>query len=125
MAGFDEISLVDEPVAAAMASDLGKQGSGVRNVLVFDLGGGTLDVSLLTIEDGQYEIKATNGDTHLGGQDFDTALVDYCVDVFNSNTGIDLRANERAKRRLRTLCERAKRTLSKEATYEILIESLA
>lgn len=81
----------------------------MRNVLVFDLGGGTLDVSLLTIEDGQYEIKATNGDSHLGGYDFDTALIDFCLDVFNSRTGIDLKSNERAKRRLRTQCERAKR----------------
>jgi len=80
--------------------------------LIFDLGGGTFDVSLLTIEDGIFEVKATAGDTHLGGEDFDNKLVEFCAADFMRKTGHDIRANPRSMRRLRTTCERAKRELS-------------
>jgi len=83
-----------------------------KNVLIFDLGGGTFDVSLLTIEDGIFEVKATAGDTHLGGEDFDNKLVEFCAADFLKKNGVDIRNNKRAMRRLRTQCERAKRILS-------------
>jgi L1 cell adhesion molecule like protein len=79
-----------------------RKAEGERNVLIFDLGGGTFDVSLLTIEDGIFEVKATNGDTHLGGEDFDNRLVDYCIADFKKKSGIDISGNARAMRRLRT-----------------------
>jgi L1 cell adhesion molecule like protein len=94
------------------------------NVLIFDLGGGTFDVSLLTIEDGIFEVKATAGDTHLGGEDFDNRLVQYCVDDFKKRHRKDLVGNQRALRRLRTQCERAKRTLSSSTQANIEIDSL-
>jgi len=94
-------------------------------VLIFDLGGGTFDVSLLTIEDGIFEVKATAGDTHLGGEDFDNRLVDFCVaDFKRKNRGKDLSTNSRSLRRLRTQCERAKRTLSHSAQATIEIDTL-
>ncbi len=80
--------------------------------MIFDLGGGTFDVSLLTIEDGIFEVKATAGDTHLGGEDFDNKLVEFCSADFLKKYSIDIRENPRAMRRLRTQCERAKRILS-------------
>jgi len=93
-------------------------------VLIFDLGGGTFDVSLLTIEDGIFEVKATNGHTHLGGEDFDNRLVDYCMTVFKKKTGHDIAGNARAMRRLRTQCEKAKRILSSAHQAEIECETL-
>jgi len=80
--------------------------------LIFDLGGGTFDVSLLTIDDGIFEVRATSGDTHLGGEDFDNRLVDYCVSDIKKKMGTDISSNARALRRLRTQCEKAKRILS-------------
>jgi len=80
--------------------------------LIFDLGGGTFDVSLLAIEEGIFEVKATNGHTHLGGEDFDSRLVTFCIAEFKKKTGIDITNNARATRRLRTQCEKAKRILS-------------
>merc|ERR1719298_130442 len=95
------------------------------NVLIYDMGGGTFDVSLLTIEDGIFEVKATAGDTHLGGEDFDNRLVDFCIQDFKrKNRGKDLSENQRALRRLRTQCERAKRTLSSSTQATIEIDSL-
>jgi len=88
IAGLEVLRIINEPTAAA--------------VLIFDLGGGTFDVSLLTIEDGIFEVKATNGDTHLGGEDFDNRLVDYCIADFKKKSGIDISGNARAMRRLRT-----------------------
>jgi len=79
IAGLNVARIINEPTAAAIAYGLDKQGQGEKNVLIFDLGGGTFDVSLLTIEDGIFEVKATNGHTHLGGEDFDNALVDFCM----------------------------------------------
>jgi len=110
-----------------MAYGLEKSTNGGKeqNVLIFDLGGGTFDVSILTIEDGMYEVKATAGDTHLGGEDFDNRLVDHFVREFKrANGGKDLTANKRALRRLRTACERAKRTLSTAATATLEIDAL-
>jgi heat shock 70kDa protein 1/2/6/8 len=112
ISGLNVQRIINEPTAAAIAYGLDKKGEGERNVLIFDLGGGTFDVSLLTIEDGIFEVKATNGDTHLGGEDFDNRIVDYCLQDFKKKTGIDISGNARALRRLRTQCEKAKRILS-------------
>lgn len=100
------------------------QGSGERNVLIFDLGGGTFDVSILTIEDGIFEVKSTAGDTHLGGEDFDNRMVNHFVQEFKRKYKKDLTSNKRAVRRLRTACERAKRTLSSSTQASIEIDSL-
>lgn len=99
-----------------------KKGGGEKHVLIYDLGGGTFDVTLLSIDDGVFEVKATAGDTHLGGEDFDSRLVDHCLRNFErQNPGSDARKNMKAVRRLRTACERAKRTLSaaNQATIEV------
>merc|ERR1712217_598116 len=112
-------------MGAAIAYGLDKKGSGERNILIYDMGGGTFDVSLLTIEDGIFEVKATAGDTHLGGEDFDNRIVDFCMQDFKrKNRGKDLAGNNRALRRLRTQCERAKRTLSSSTQATIEIDSL-
>merc|ERR1711937_422701 len=95
-----------------------------KNVLIFDLGGGTFDVSLLTIDDGVFEVMATAGDTHLGGEDFDNILVEFCVNDFKRKNKIDLKSNPRAMRRLRTQCETAKRTLSAAVRATIEVDSL-
>jgi L1 cell adhesion molecule like protein len=115
IAGLNVLRIINEPTAAAIAYGLDKKGSGEQNVLIFDLGGGTFDVSLLTIEDGIFEVKATAGDTHLGGEDFDNKLVEFCSADFLKKYSIDIRENPRAMRRLRTQCERAKRILSSSA----------
>merc|ERR1711861_42666 len=107
--------IINEPTAAAIAYGLDKKASGEKNVLIFDLGGGTFDVSLLTIDDGIFEVKATAGDTHLGGEDFDQRLVQHFVAEFKRKHRKDISGNPRALRRLRTACERAKRTLSTSA----------
>jgi len=122
--GLDTLRIVNEPTAAALAYYFGKETTGERNVLVFDLGGGTFDVSLLTIEEGIFEVKATAGDSHLGGEDFDTRLVNYFVQEFKRKNNKDLSINARALHRLRTACERAKRTLSSAASTSIDIDSL-
>lgn len=123
IAGLNVLRIINEPTAAAIAYGLDKKG-GERNVLIFDLGGGTFDVSLLSIEDGIFEVKATAGDTHLGGEDFDNRLVDHFVSEFKRKHRKDLTTNQRAMRRLRTSCERAKRTLSSSAQAYIEIDSL-
>ncbi len=123
IAGLNVLRIINEPTAAAIAYGLNKKGE-ERNVLIFDLGGGTFDVSLLTIEDGIFEVKATSGDTHLGGEDFDNRMVDYCMEEFKRKFRKDMSGNERAKRRLRTSCERAKRTLSSATQAFIEIDSL-
>merc|ERR1719353_826369 len=123
--GLNVLRIINEPTAAAIAYGLDKKGSGERNVLIYDMGGGTFDVSLLTIEDGIFEVKATAGDTHLGGEDFDNRIVDFCMQDFKrKNRGKDLAGNQRALRRLRTQCERAKRTLSSSTQATIEIDSL-
>ncbi|KDO35222.1 hsp70-like protein [Saprolegnia parasitica CBS 223.65] len=123
IAGLNVLRIINEPTAAAIAYGLDKKG-GERNVLIFDLGGGTFDVSLLTIEEGIFEVKATAGDTHLGGEDFDNRLVDHFTAEFKRKHRKDMTQNQRALRRLRTACERAKRTLSASAQAYIEIDSL-
>jgi heat shock protein 1/8 len=122
--GLNVLRIINEPTAAAIAYGLDKKTIGERNVLIFDLGGGTFDVSLLTIEEGIFEVKATAGDTHLGGEDFDNRLVNHFVQEFKRKNKKDLSSNPRALRRLRTACERAKRTLSSAASTSIEIDSL-
>jgi len=121
ISGMNVQRIINEPTAAAIAYGLDKKDSKERNVLIFDLGGGTFDVSLLSIEDGIFEVKATNGHTHLGGEDFDNRLVEFCMAEFKKRSGgIDIKGNNRALRRLRTQCEKAKRTLS--AAHQTVIE---
>ncbi|KAH0827101.1 heat shock protein HSS1 [Lanmaoa asiatica] len=140
ISGLNVLRIINEPTAAAIAYGLDKKVSGERNVLIFDLGGGTFDVSLLTIEEGIFEVKATAGDTHLGGEDFDNRLVNHFVQEFKRKNKkgkqltalglgdaehcVDLSSNPRALRRLRTACERAKRTLSSATQTSIEIDSL-
>ena len=125
IAGLNVLRIINEPTAAAIAYGLDKKGSGEKNVLIFDLGGGTFDVSLLSIDEGVFEVKATAGDTHLGGEDFDNKLVDYCAAEFNRKYRIDIKNNPRALRRLRTQCEKAKRILSSSAQTTVEVDSLA
>ncbi|KAK3519709.1 hypothetical protein QTP70_002678 [Hemibagrus guttatus] len=124
IAGLNVLRIINEPTAAAIAYGLDKGKKGERNVLIFDLGGGTFDVSILTIEDGIFEVKATAGDTHLGGEDFDNRLVNHFVEEFKRKHKKDISQNKRALRRLRTACERAKRTLSSSSQASIEIDSL-
>jgi len=126
IAGLNVQRIINEPTAAAIAYGLDKSSgdSAEKNVLIFDLGGGTFDVSLLTIEDGIFEVKATAGDTHLGGEDFDNRLVAHFQQEFKRKHKKDISDNKRALRRLRTACERAKRTLSAAAQTSIEIDSL-
>jgi len=124
IAGLNVLRIINEPTAAAIAYGLDKKTSGECNVLIFDLGGGTFDVSLLTIDDGIFEVKATAGDTHLGGEDFDNRLVNHFVQEFKRKHKKDLTGNARSMRRLRTACERAKRNLSSSANASIEIDSL-
>ena len=125
IAGLNVMRIINEPTAAAIAYGLDKKkGSEECNVLIFDLGGGTFDVSILTIEEGIFEVKATAGDTHLGGEDFDNRMVDHFVNEFKRKHKKDIKGNKRALRRLRTACERAKRTLSASAQASIEIDSL-
>lgn len=124
IAGLEVLRVINEPTAAAIAYGMDKNIEGERNVLVFDLGGGTFDVTLLTIDDGMFEVKATAGDTHLGGEDFDSRLVSHCLEDFKRKNKVDISTNARAVRRLRSACERAKRTLSSSASATIEIESL-
>ncbi|WFD41593.1 Homospermidine synthase 1 [Malassezia psittaci] len=124
IAGLNVLRIINEPTAAAIAYGLDKKSEQEKNVLIFDLGGGTFDVSLLTIEEGIFEVKATAGDTHLGGEDFDNRLVNFFVQEFKRKFKKDLTTNARALRRLRTAAERAKRTLSSSAQTSIEIDSL-
>lgn len=124
IAGLNVLRIINEPTAAAIAYGLDKKMGGEQNVLIFDLGGGTFDVSLLTLDDGIFEVKATAGDTHLGGSDFDTSLVEYCVAEFKKKTKIDLLSHPRAMRRLRTACEKAKHTLSSATQASVEVDSL-
>ncbi|KAF5210045.1 Heat shock protein SSA1 [Clavispora lusitaniae] len=126
IAGLNVLRIINEPTAAAIAYGLDKkdQSRGEKHVLIFDLGGGTFDVSLLAIDEGVFEVKATAGDTHLGGEDFDHRLVNHFVQEFKRKNKKDLSTNQRALRRLRTSCERAKRTLSSSAQTSIEIDSL-
>merc|ERR1711988_64122 len=125
IAGLNIIRIINEPTAAAIAYGLDKKKNEKEsNVLIFDLGGGTFDVSILSIEGGIFEVKSTAGDTHLGGEDFDNRMVDHFVTEFKRKHEKDISGNKRALRRLRTACERAKRTLSASAQANIEIDSL-
>merc|ERR1712093_754549 len=124
IAGLNVMRIINEPTAAAIAYGLDKKSAGETNVLIFDLGGGTFDVSLLTIDVGIFEVKATAGDTHLGGEDFDNRLVNHFTQEFKRKHKKDMTQNPRAMRRLRTACERAKRNLSSSANASIEIDSL-
>jgi heat shock 70kDa protein 1/2/6/8 len=123
IAGLNVLRIINEPTAAAIAYGLDKKGA-ERNVLIFDLGGGTFDVSLLSIEEGIFEVKATAGDTHLGGEDFDHRLVEHFAQEFKRKCRKDIAGNQRALRRLRTACERAKRTLSSATQANVEIDAL-
>ncbi|KAF2903837.1 hypothetical protein ILUMI_02335 [Ignelater luminosus] len=125
IAGLNVLRIINEPTAAALAYGLDKNLKGERNVLIFDLGGGTFDVSILTIDEGSlFEVRATAGDTHLGGEDFDNRLVNHFVEEFKRKFKKDIRGNTRAIRRLRTAAERAKRTLSSGTEASIEIDAL-
>lgn len=128
IAGLDVKRIINEPTAAALAYGLdtnaGQSGKGV-NVLIFDLGGGTFDVSILSIENGIFEVKSTGGDTHLGGEDFDNNMVDHLLSEFKrKNRGLDPSSSARAMRRLRTACESAKRMLSTTTSASVEVDSL-
>jgi len=118
------LRIINEPTAAAIAYGLEKSSEKEKKVLIFDLGGGTFDVSVLAIEEGVFEVKATNGDTHLGGEDFDNRIVSFCMNDFVKKTGIDISKNPKAQRRLRTQCEKAKRILSSAVNATIECEAL-
>lgn len=124
IAGLNVMRIINEPTAAAIAYGLDKKGGKEKNILIFDLGGGTFDVSVLSIDDGVFEVKATAGDTHLGGEDFDNRMVNHFVQEFKRKHKKDITSNKRAVRRLRTACERAKRTLSSSTQASIEIDSL-
>ncbi|KAK5070744.1 Heat shock protein ssb1 [Lithohypha guttulata] len=125
IAGLNVLRIINEPTAAAIAYGLGSgKQEKERNVMIYDLGGGTFDVSLLNIQGGVFTVKATAGDTHLGGQDFDTNLLDHFKKEFSRKTKKDMSGDARALRRLRTACERAKRTLSSATQTTVEIDSL-
>merc|ERR1712021_42548 len=123
IAGLQIMRIINEPTAAAIAYGLDKDKEGEKNVLVFDLGGGTFDVSLLTIDSGVFEVLATNGDTHLGGEDFDQRVMDHFMKLYKKKTGKDIRKDNRAVQKLRREVEKAKRQLSSTHTARIEIES--
>ena len=126
IAGLNVLRIINEPTAAAIAYGLGAGKSDKeRHVLIFDLGGGTFDVSLLHIAGGVYTVKSTSGNTHLGGQDFDTNLLEHFKNEFKRKTGADISEDARALRRLRTAAERAKRTLSSVTQTTVEVDSLA
>ncbi|XP_069178170.1 heat shock 70 kDa protein-like [Procambarus clarkii] len=128
IAGLNVLRIINEPTAAAIAYGLDKKmatgNSSERNVLIFDLGGGTFDVSILSIDDGIFEVKSTAGDTHLGGEDFDNRMVSHFMQEFQRKYKKDMSGNKRSMRRLRTACERAKRTLSSSTQANVEIDSL-
>ena len=125
IAGLEVIRIINEPTSAALAYGLDKKSAGEQNVVIFDWGGGTLDCSLLTLDDGVFEVKSTAGNTHLGGEDIDNILVTWCCQEYSNKTGKSVSEDPRALRRLRTACERAKRTLSSSAASQIEVDSLS
>jgi heat shock protein 1/8 len=127
IAGLNVLRIINEPTAAALAYGLDRIGkdAGEKHVLIFDFGGGTHDLSVLTLDDGVFEVKATAGDCHLGGEDLDNTLVSYCCDEFKKKYKVDISSSAKALRRLRTACERAKRTLSSATQATVEVDSLA
>jgi len=124
IAGLNVLRIINEPTAAAIAYGLDKKSKDERNILIVDIGGGTTDFSVLTIDNSVFEVKATAGDTFLGGSDFDNKLLDYFTEEFKRKHNKDLTENKRSVRRLRTACESAKRTLSSANVATIEIDSL-
>ena len=124
ISGLNVLRIINEPTAAAIAYGQDMEVVEEQNILIFDLGGGTFDVSILTIEDGIFEVKSTYGDTHLGGNDFDSRMVNFFIQEFKRKYKKDLSSNKRSVGRLRTACERAKRTLSSITEASIEIDSL-
>ncbi|XP_045797288.1 heat shock cognate 70 kDa protein-like [Trifolium pratense] len=124
IAGLNVIRIINEPTAAAIAYGLDKRSDGKRNIFVFDLGGGTFDVSILSIKGDVFEVKATAGNTHLGGEDFDNRMLNYFVEEFKKKNNVDISGNPKSLRRLRTACERAKRTLSFAFATTVEVDSL-
>merc|ERR1719223_989866 len=124
ISGLNVLRIINEPTAAAISYGLGKKTTDELNVLIFDLGGGTFDVSLLSIDEGIFEVKSTAGDTHLGGEDFDQRMMDHFTREFKRKHKKDMSTSDRALRRLRTACERAKRTLSSATRATVEIDSL-
>ena len=122
IAGLQVLRIINEPTAAAIAYGLDKKG-GESQIIVYDLGGGTFDVSLLSIDEGVFEVLATAGDTHLGGEDFDNRVIDYLVKLYKKKTGTDVSKNLRAMGKLKREVEKAKRTLSSQQSTKIEIES--
>jgi len=123
ISGMTVMRIINEPTAAAIAYGLDKK-DGEKNILVFDLGGGTFDVSLLTIDNGVFEVVSTNGDTHLGGEDFDQRVVEHFVKLYKKKKGVDIRKDNRAVQKLRREVEKAKRALSSQHQVKLEIESL-
>ena len=124
IAGLNVLRIINEPTAAAIAYGLDKKSDKETNVLIFDCGGGTHDCSIVSIDDGVFEVKSTAGDTHLGGEDFDNAMVEFFIKEFQRKHKKDLSQNKRSLRRLRTACEKAKRTLSSTASATLELDSL-
>jgi heat shock protein 1/8 len=124
IAGLDVLRIINEPTAAAIAYGLNNKSKKEQNILIFDLGGGTFDVSLLTVDDGIFEVKATAGNNHMGGQDFDNRMVSLLLEDIKKKHKKDLKDNGKAVRRLSTACERAKRTLSSSTSATIEVDSL-
>merc|ERR1711963_356446 len=123
IAGMTVMRIINEPTAAAIAYGMDKK-EGEKNVLVFDLGGGTFDVSLLTIDNGVFEVVSTNGDTHLGGEDFDQRVMEHFIKLYKKKKGKDLRKDARAVQKLRREVEKAKRALSASHQVRVEVESL-
>jgi heat shock protein 1/8 len=124
IAGLEVLRIINEPTAACLAVGLDSKNSKEKNILIFDCGGGTHDTSLISVEDGVFEVKATGGNGHLGGEDFDNRMVDFIIDEFKKKFKKDLRDNPKALRRVKTACERAKRTLSSSTSAAIEIDAL-
>jgi L1 cell adhesion molecule like protein len=126
IAGLNVLRILNEPTAGAIAYGLDKKGTGAgeKNILIFDMGGGTFDVTVLSVDDGIFEVKATGGDSHLGGEDIDTRLMEYFVTDFKRKHKVDITTSPRSIRRLRTACEKAKRTLSTSTSTTVEVDSL-
>ena len=125
IAGLNVLRIINEPTAAAIAYGLQKENQGEKNVLIFDLGGGTFDVTILSIDNNLLEVRSTCGDTHLGGEDFDNRLLQHCINEFKEQTNIDISNNQKALRRLKILCEKAKINLSSMQETQIDVDALA
>jgi L1 cell adhesion molecule like protein len=125
IAGLNVLRIINEPTAAALCYGIGTDKGVDKKVLIFDLGGGTFDVTVLDIADGIFDVKATGGDTHLGGQDFDNLICNHMIKEFKKKTGVEVAGNARAMRRLQAACEKAKRALSSGTSAVIDVESLA